>query len=131
MTTPAPRGRDLLIASLSAIGSPSATISRELECSPRTVTRARARHRAWITEQRDITADETAAALLAMNAQAIRALTELIASAQDAVRFGAARFIVESSLKWRDQVDVERRLQALEAEEIAKYVDLLNREGER
>jgi hypothetical protein len=28
-------------------------------------------------------------------------------------------------------VDVERRLQALEAEEIAKYVDLLNREGER
>jgi hypothetical protein len=117
MTAPAPRGRDLVIATLSAIGRPSAAISRELECSPRTVARARARHRAWITEQRDRAADETAAGLLSMTGQAIRALAELIDSAQDGGRFASAKFVLESSLRWRDQIDVEKRLQTLEADQ--------------
>ncbi|MDA9913241.1 hypothetical protein N9D66_02160 [Candidatus Nanopelagicales bacterium] len=114
MAATSPRGRDLVIASMTVIGRPTTAISQELACSPRTVARARSRHRAWITEQRDHFADETAAGLLSMTGQALTTLAQLLDSPQDGVRFASAKFVLESSLRWRDQIDVERRLQALE-----------------
>jgi hypothetical protein len=116
MTDTPPKGRALIVARMSAQGWTVRKISAEAQVSETTVTRTRRRHRDWITAARDTVADETAAALLDMNSEALDALREMLHSPLDTIRFGAARFVIESSLRWRDQVDIERRLQALEAD---------------
>jgi len=83
-------------------------------CSPATAQRARRRWRDRIESERDARAEELAAGLLDLAGEALTQLRGLLRSPSDAVRFGAARFTLESALRWRDSIAVESRLQRLE-----------------
>lgn len=102
-----PRGRAQTIAALSAAGWSVARTASEIGVSPATVSRVRAEHREWIRQRRDDLADEASAQLLSLVPRTIDRLGQLVNSPNDAVALGACKFIVESSLRWRDALTIE------------------------
>ena len=114
MIPPRPSGRDLVVATMSAQGRSVARIATEVEVSPQVVVRTRRRHRAWIDAERERVSEEVAAGLITLAEDALDGLRDMLRSPVDPVKLGACRFVLESALKWRDQIDTERRLAALE-----------------
>jgi hypothetical protein len=78
-----------MLAILSAQGCSINAIVDEAAASRTTLNRNRAKFKDFIRDERDKLADETAVGLLAMNVEAMAGLRELLASKNDAVRFGA------------------------------------------
>lgn len=102
------------IVRLTAIGWTQRQIANDLGVSESTVKRQRAAHRDRITQLRDQAAEDAAAVIGSLVPKALRRLAELIDSPNDPVALGASKFVVDAALRWREQTEVERRLQALE-----------------
>ncbi len=109
-----PEGRDLIVAQMTVAGRSVAHIASELSISPSTIYRTRASNRDWIDARRSEKAEEVAAALLAATDQALVRIVSLLQSPNDGVALGAAKFVLDSASKWHQEIEVERRLSALE-----------------
>ncbi len=109
-----PEGRDLIVAQMTVAGRSVAHIASELSISPSTIHRSRAANREWIDARRTERAEEVAATLLAAVDGALTRLVSLLQSPNDGVALGAAKFVLDSASKWHQEIEVERRLSALE-----------------
>ena len=109
-----PEGRDLIVAQMTVAGRSVAEIASELSISPSTIYRTRASNREWIDARRTEKAEEVAATLLAAVDGALARLVSLLQAPNDGVALGAAKFVLDSASKWHSEIDVERRLSALE-----------------
>jgi hypothetical protein len=112
---PPPEGQDLVIATLTAAGKSSPFIASELGVSVSTVKRARARHRDWIATARTERAEETATRLLAATDQALDRLIALVGSRNEPTALGASKFLIDSARSWHHELDLEARLEEIEA----------------
>jgi hypothetical protein len=113
--SPAPQGQDLLIATMTTAGRSAAFIASELSISSSTVARARARHRDWISQARSTRAEEISSALLTATDSALTRLIALVNSPNDPVALGASKFIIDSARSWHHEVDLEERIEEIEA----------------
>jgi hypothetical protein len=120
------RGRrnvdDLLLAALSC--GATAEVAAHKAGVSRTTVQRRLQNPAFCQRLRELGADmvkRSAAALTAASVEAIKTLHGLQASSiPHAVRLGAARSILEFSIKLREVADTEERLAALEAQMAAQ-----------
>lgn len=115
-TNDAPRGRERVIVAALIAGQTYRDTADRAGCSVATVTRVRAKWKAYITAGREEVAEQAAAQLLAMVPRAAAALNQLIDSPLPAVRLSAVRYVLDGALRWRDTVEFERELRALEAD---------------
>lgn len=109
-----PRGRELLVARYASLGTSTAQIAAQTGLSTATVSRIRSKHHDWIEHEKSEAAENAAARLVGSVPLAAAKVIELMKCGHPNVELGAARTILEASLKWREQVSLEARLATLE-----------------
>lgn len=113
------RGKDAVIAAQLAAGRTQADAARAAGCSVATVER-RVHDTAFRQHVEQLRADLFAAAADALAAAAAEAVSVAVAlmraAESEPVRLAAAKAILQLAPAWREGVDLERRIGALEAE---------------
>lgn len=106
---------DKLLAALAA-GSAVARAAKYAGVSKRTAFRRLAdpEFRRLVDEARGRMLDATMGQLAKMSAAAAATLRRLLGAESEKVQLGAARSILESTLKLRDAMELQRRVEALE-----------------
>jgi hypothetical protein len=107
------------IVRLTAQGWSRDSLAEFMNVSPRTIDRVRSANRDAIQTLRDEHMEQTSAALNALVPKAVRRLHVLIDSPLESVSLGAAKFVVDAALRYRDAADTEKRVRALEEGVIA------------
>jgi hypothetical protein len=114
--------RDDVLAMSLARGVSIRASARQAGVSPRTAHR-RLADRAFVerVEQfRRATLDECIGILTSSNVAAARTLRKLLTDQTAGVRLSAAKAILDSSLRFRDHLEVELRLAALESQNLER-----------
>jgi hypothetical protein len=109
--------RDATIAGMTITGSTVAAICSETGVSPSTVHRVRRDYRTYIDTARQELVEAVGADLVTLCDTATAALRQLLTSNNEAIKLGAARTVLDQASRWHGDLDVERRLQALEEQQ--------------
>jgi len=119
MAGPVRSERDHVLVGLLALGVSQAAAAREAGCSERTVRR-RLADPAFVTAvdaERLRIAEQVLDALMIGARAAVRRLHRLVDDDEQPARVqvAAARALLSSAVSWRDQVELDQRLSAVEA----------------
>jgi len=109
--------KDELIVAALATGKSYPAAAAEAGVSPRTVRR-RLQEPAFaerVARARTAYVDQTTAQLHAASASAVSVLRELLAAESLPIRMRAAIALLQVAPRWRDEAELERRLQQVEA----------------
>ncbi len=112
------RRADALLASALAAGTTSVEAARRAGISPRTAKRRLAdpQFRTLLAEMEQHVIEGAVHRLSHLSLMAIETLDDLMAVGTAAhVRLGAARAVLDTTLRWQELRDIDRRLQDLEA----------------